>query len=352
MTAVTLHQTMSLTMPALKKYIIKSIVDVSPVYERIPFESQDQLTQTAPYISSLPTPTFRDINEAGSEISADFAQISNALSIYDNDIKIDPILEMQKNMVVDTRQAQVDAATKAFAFQLVEDYINGDPVNDNHRSFPGLRYQLQYDPRFNGQTANASGNSTEVVLTPGTVTDAQAQGFLYNLTKLISLIDPVYSPDPERNIAFITNNLFILQIAALLRQLKLWNVDRDQFDRKVNMYDGIPFLDAGYTPAGAVSGTQPAVGSKGNWVIGYDSESVVTNNGGNAYDKQTPIYAVHYEQNFQMGVQMQGLTVKDWQQTTSPYYKVVQLRWAVNPAAVWQKRALARLVGYNLSGTT
>jgi hypothetical protein len=126
-------------MPALKKYIIKSIVDVSPVYERIPFESQDQLTQTAPYISNLPTPTFRDINEAGSEISADFAQISNSLSVYDNDIRIDPILEMQKNMVMDTRQAQVDAATKAFAFQLVEDYINADPVNDNHRAFPGLR---------------------------------------------------------------------------------------------------------------------------------------------------------------------------------------------------------------------
>jgi hypothetical protein len=190
------------------------------------------------------------------------------------------------------------------------------------------------------------------VLTPGTVNDATAQGFLYNLTALISTVDPVYSPDPERNMAFITNNLFILQIAALLRQLKLWNVDRDQFDRKVNMYDGIPFLDAGFTPAGAVSGTRPAVGSKGNWVIGYDSEACVTNNGAQAYDKQTPIYLVHYEQNFQMGVQMQGLTVKDWQQTTSPYYKVVQLRWAVNPAAVWQKRAFSRLVGYNLSGTT
>lgn len=351
MTAITLHQQASLTMPALKKYVIQSIVNVSPVYERIPFENQDQLTQTAPYISNLPTPTMRHINEAGSEISADFAQISNALSIYDNDIKFDPIIEMQKGMVQNVRQAQVDAGTKAFAYQLVNDYINASPLVDT-RNFPGLRYQLQSDPRFNGQVVNATANATELVLTPGTVTDAQAQGFLYKLTELISTVEPVYSPDKQRNLAFITNNIFILQIAAILRQLKLWDVNRDQFDRKVNFFDGVPFLDAGFTPAGAVAGSRPAIGAQGGWVIGYDSESVATTNGGNAYTHQTPIYLVHYEKDYQMGVQMESLFVKDREQTTSPYYKVVQLRWTVNPAAVWQRRSLSRLVGYNLSGTT
>lgn len=351
MTAITLHQTQSLTMPALKKYIIKSIVDVSPVYERIPFENQDQLSQTAPYVSNLPNITMRHVNEAGSEVSADFAQISTAMSIYDVDIKIDPVLQLQKNMIMDPRQSQVDMVTKAYAYQLTEDYINADPDTDT-REFEGLRKQLQSNPRFNGQVVNASANATEVVITPGTVTDALAQGFLYNLTRLISTIDPVYKPDKQRNSAFITNNLMILQIAAMLRQLKLWNVSADQFDRKVDMYDGVPFLDAGFTPAGAVQGTIPAVGAKGNWVIGYDSESCVTTNGANAYTHQTPIYMVHYEQNYQMGVQMQGLTVKDREQTTSPYYRVVQLRWPVNPATTWQKRAISRLVGYNLSGTT
>ena len=141
MTAITLHQTQALTNPPLKKYVIKSIVDVSPVYERIPFENQDQLSQIAPYISNLPTPTQRDVNEAGQEISADFAQLASSLSIYDNDIKLDPVVEMQKNLVQDIRQSQVDAGTKAFAYQLTEDYVNADPTV-NHRNFMGLQYQL------------------------------------------------------------------------------------------------------------------------------------------------------------------------------------------------------------------
>lgn len=351
MTAITLHQQASLTMPALKKYIINTLVAVSPVGERIPYESQDQLSQTAPYISNLPTPTLRHVNEAGQEISADFAQISNALSIYDNTIKFDPVIEMQKNMVQNVRQSQVDWSTKAMAYQIVNDYINGNSLTDS-RAFDGLRQQLQENPRFYGQVVNASGNSTEVSLLPGSVTDAQAQGFLFKLTALDLTVDPVYSPDQTSSEAYITTGTFIITIAALLRQLKLWNVDKDQFDRKVGMFNGVPFLDAGFTPAGAVTGSIPAGGSQGNQVIGNDSESCSTTNGAFAYTNQTPIYKVRFGRDYQMGVQLQGLEVKDWQETTTPYYKSVQIRWIVNSAATWQKRAISRLVGFSPTGVT
>lgn len=350
MTAITLHQTQALTMPPLKKYVIKSIVDVSPVYERIPFENQDQLSQIAPYISNLPTPTFRDVNEAGQEISADFAQLASSLSIYDNDIKLDPVVEMQKNLVQDIRQSQVDAGTKAFAYQLVEDYINSDPTS-NHRKFMGLQYQLNSDIRFNGQVVNASTDTNEVVLKPGTVTDAQAQAFLYNLNNLRRKVDPVVKPEYTDNLCFITNSIAILQFQSILRQLKLLDYNKDQFDRQVFMYDGTPFLDAGFTPAGAVSGSDPAAKAKGNWVIGYDSVAPSTTNGANAYSNTTPLFCVHFAKDYAMGTQMGGLFVKDREQTTSPYYKVVQLRWVVNPATMWQKRSAAWMVGYNLSGS-
>lgn len=351
MTAVTLHQSQALTIPPLKKYVIKSIVDESPVYERIPFENQDQLSQIAPYISNLTAPSMRHVNEAGSEVSADFAQIATSLSIYDIDIKIDPVIQMQRNMIQDIRQSQVDAETRAFAYQLVEDYINADPTSDT-RKFMGLQYQLNKDPRFNGQVVNASANSSEVVLTPGTVTDAQAQGWLYNLNNLRRKVAPVVKPDATNHLAFITNSIYILQYGAMLRQLKLLDYNKDQFDRMVYMYDGTPFLDAGFTPAGAVGGEDPAAKAKGNWVIGYDSVAPSTDNGAQAYSNTTPLFCVHYGKDYAQGTQMQGLFVKDREQTTTPYYKVVQLRWVVNPATMWQKRSAAWMVGYNLSGST
>lgn len=350
MTAITLHQTQALTMPPLKKYVIKNLVDESPVYERIPFENQDQLSQLAPYMTNLTAPSMRHINEAGQEVSADFAQLANSLSIYDIDIKIDPVLEMQRNMIQDPRQSQVDAETRAFAYTLTDDFINADPTSDT-RKFQGIQYQLNSNPRFNGQVVNVSANTTEVVLTPGTVTDAQASAFLYNLNNLRRKVAPVVKPDATNNLAFITNGLYILQYGAMLRQLKLLDYNKDQFDRQVYSYDGTPFLDAGFTAAGAVDGSDPAAKAKGNWVIGYDSVAPATTNGAQAYSNTTPLFCVHFGKDFLMGTQMQGLMVKDREQTTSPYYKVVQLRWVVNPASMWQKRSAAWLVGYNLSGS-
>lgn len=351
MTAITLHQTQATTKTPLKSYVIKNLVDESPVYERIPFENQDQLSQLAPYVSNLAAPSMRHVNEAGSEVSADLAQLANSLSIYDIDIKIDPVLEMQKGMIQDPRQTQVDLETKAFAYQLTEDYINADPTS-NTREFQGLQYQLNSNPRFNGQVVNASGNSTEVVLTPGTVTDAQANGFLYNLNNLRRKVAPVVKPDYTNSLAFITNSIYILQYGSMLRQLKLLDYNKDQFDRQVFSYDGTPFLDAGFTPEGAVDGADPAAKAKGNWVIGYDSVAPSSTNGAQTYSHTTPLFCVRFGKDYALGTQMGGLFVKDREQTTSPYYKVVQLRWVVNPASMWQKRAAAWMVGYNLSGST
>jgi hypothetical protein len=348
---VTLHQTQALTMPPLKKYVVKTLVDESPVYERIPFENQDQLSQIVPYISNIKAPSMRNLNQAGSEALADFAQVANALSIYDIDIPLDPVILMQKNMIQDPRQAQIDAQTKAFAYQLVEDYINSVAVSNNGK-FDGLFTQLDSNPRFNGQVVNASANTAEVVLAPGTVTDAQAHGFLYNLNNLRRKVAPVVKPDATNNLCFISNSIYILQFGAILRQLKLLDYNRDQFDRQVYMYDGTPFLDAGFTPEGAVSGSDPSAGTKGNWVIGYDSYAPSTANGANAYDKTTPLACVHFGKDYAMGTQMQGLMVKDRERDTSPYYRVIQIRWVVNPATMWQRRSAAWLVGYNLSGTT
>lgn len=351
---VTLHEVASTTKPSLRNYVIQTIVDESPLVERIPFENQDQLSQSASYISSIPTPGLRHINEAGTEIKGTFAQRNNSLSILDDTIRVDPALEMQKGQIVNPKQAQIDLGSKAFGFRIAQLYVNGDPVSDTRESM-GIKALLNRDPLFGGQSVNASANATEVNLAVGTANDATLQTFLYKLDQLRMKVNPLLDYNSDRNAsqAFLTNGFFYMAISSYLRQLKLWDVNRDQFDRSFIRYMDIPFIDAGFTPAGAVNAEIPDGGQTGDYIIGLDSEGCDTDNGANAYTNQTPIYLIRFGKDYQMGSQLQGFMVKDHgQETTTPYYWNVQLFWPVNPSSVWQKRALARLVGYSPSGTT
>ena len=351
MTAITLHQLAALTQPKLQKYVINTLVAASPLAERIPYESTDQLTTTAPYTSSLPTPTFRKLNEAGSEISSDFSQVSRSVSIIDNDIKLDPVTDKLKT-IVDMRQQQITNASKAFGYFMVDKFVNGDITSDPYE-YDGIRRILQEDVRFNGQVINATANATEQSLLPGSASDANYLGFLHKLDLVQQLVEPVMKPDQLNNAAWITNSVFMLVVRAALRQLKMYNTTKDQFDRDVFEYGGVPFIDAGFSPAGALAGTLPAGGVASNLVIGNDVESVTTTNGGNAYTNQTPIYLDRFGRDFNMGLQVESLMVKDHgEQTATPHYRIIQLRWVGNPAVFWQKRSIARLVGFSPSGVT
>lgn len=353
---ITLHETMATTKPDLRNYIIKSIVEESLIAERIPFENQDQLSQAGAVVSSIPTPTLRHINEAGSEVRSTFAQRNNALSIIDNTIRIDPVLEMQKGIIGGgTRQQQVDLASRAIGYQIVDLWYNGDPADDI-REPAGIKKMLMSDPLFLGQTVNASANATEVNLAVGTATDAQLQLFLYKLEQLFMRVNPVFNRDDKNeSMALITNGFFALALSAYLRQLRLWNQSEDQFGRKLVSFRDVPIIDAGFTPNGAVNPDIPDGGEQGDYVIGLDNMSLAAaqNAGINAYTNTTPIILVRWGKDFQQGAQMGGFTVKDHgEENTTPYYHNVQMRWVVNPSAVWQKRALAWLVGYSPSGTT
>lgn len=358
MTAITMHQVLALETQPLKKYVINNMVEESTLFERIPYETVVALRSIVPYKTAIPTPTFRHVNEAGSELSSTYDQIERALSIIDNDVKIDPVLEMTKNNIVNPRQQQIDDASKAYAYRIVDKYINGSIVS-NDREWDGLQRQLDTNALFNGQTVNASADTNELQLVPGTASDATWRGFQYKLDLTWRLVQPVLKPMKASqanfegdSAAWITNSFAYLAIVAGLRQLKVYDQNADQYERQLPTYQGVPFIDPGFNETGAITGSFPAAGAQGTLVIGYDSEATTAANGANVYDKQTPIYLVRFGKNYNLGMQLRGLEIKDHgEEKATPHYHIVQLRWVLNPAAMWQKRAAARLVGCNFSGT-
>lgn len=352
MTAITVQQMTPLQTTNMGKFVIDTAVRESPIFRRLMFEQSDALSMIGPYLANIPTPTYRHVNEAGSEISADFAQIAYALSIMDNDIKIDPVLNRVGNVIQNTRRAQIEESVKAVAYLTVDKFFNGD-ITSNAREPEGIKRRLGEDLRFSGQTQNATANSTELNLAVGTAADADYRTFFHKINQAMSLIN-LGGGLPKDGVAIIATNWnALLTLEAAAKQLRLYNVNQDQYSREFQEYKGFPILDAGWTPAGAVAGSFPAGGVAGDLIIGNDSEAVTTTNGGFAYDKQTPIYFIRLGDRYTAGLQMGPMqTIDHGQQTASPHYYIYQILWVNNPAVFWQKRAASRLVGCNFSGVT
>lgn len=343
---ITLQQELAVEQPKIRAAIIQTLVEVSPLARRVPMESTGNLNITATYISDIPTITPRFINEAASEVSVSHSQIQRALAIMENYIDIDPVLLDNSNQFQKIDVAQSQGVVQSMAFKFVDLYVNGDPVSNNPRDPVGMKRALGEDPRFNGQTINATANSTELNLAVGTAADADYRNMFNLFNQTLARVN-------NKADIFLTNWNAILTIEAAAKQLRLFNTAADQYDREIMVYKGTSWIDAGWKASGAVAGSYPAGGVAGDLVIGNDSEAVTATNGGNTYDKQTPIYAIRFGADYQMGLQQVPMTVKTGIQTTvSPFYLRTMIRWVIDPAAMFQKRSAARLVGCNFSGVT
>jgi hypothetical protein len=343
MAAVTLVEELALEMPKLRKGIIKTLVEVSPFGRRIPLETTGALSVPVTYLSGIPTASLRFINEAAGTQKAAFTQLVENLAIFDTDIDIDPVLLANKNQIQRLDVAETQAKIQAMAYDLVEYAINGDPVTVNARDPRGLKRSLGEEPRFNGQTLNASASAVEAETRVGTATDGNFRTFFHNVNQLLTRVDNKAS-------CLLTNNQMVLTLWAAAQQLKLFATTKDSYDEEIQVYRNAPIIDSGWKSSGAVEGNFAAAGQAGDQIIGNDSEAVTATNGGNLYTNQTPIYAVRFGPEHYMGLQQEALREHVFGETeASPHYFRTNIRWVVHPAAMFQKRAAARLVGHAVS---
>lgn len=341
---ITLVEELALEQPKLRKGIISTLVEESAFARRLPLETTGALQVPVVYLSGIPTLSLRFLNEAVGEQKATWAQVVETLHIFDADIDIDPVLLDNKNQVQRLDVAETQAKVTAMAYDLCDMAINGDPTADA-RQPRGLRRSLDKEPRFYGQTVNATGNATELNCIVGSATDSNYRLMLHKLNETLARVD-------NRASAILVNNQCLLTLWAALQQLRLFNTAADQYDREILVYRGVPIIDMGWKSSGAVEGAFAAAGQQGDQVIGNDSESVSTDNGGNAYSNQTPIYVVRFGPEHMLGLQQTPLRVKTFGEThSSPHYFRTNVRWVVHPAALFQKRAAARLVGCAFSVT-
>lgn len=342
---VTLLDELALEQPKLRKGIIQTLVEAVMLQDRVPYETVGNLQVPVTYLSGIPTVPLRHINEASTKVQASHGQLVETLHIFDTDIDIDPVLAANKNQIQPIEVVETQATVKALGFRVNDLTINGDPTSDAREPM-GLKYRLMNDVRFNGQTVNADSNTTPVGVSPAAA-DANLLTLLNKMDELLYLLEPT-----AKGVVILVNRQFMLAIWAALRKLKLYDTTRDQFDREIAVYKGVPILDIGFKPSAAITGQPDAAAAAVNQIIGNNADTP-TGGGSNAYTASNVMYAMRLGEDYVMGLQQEPMRVKPLGETPdSPHYIRTNIRWVMTPIAPFQKRAIARFVGFDTNATT
>jgi hypothetical protein len=272
-----------------------------------------------------------------------------SLNIIDTDIDIDPVLVAIKNQITPIEVAQTKAVVASIGYRINDLFVNGDPLSDA-REPRGIKVRLRDDPRLLGQTVNCSANATPIDVKPATIAASAVNAYIF-----LNKIDELLATVPNTSFMLMGRQA-TLAFWSMLRAAKLLDVTKDQFERQIGSYRGVPFLDPGFKPVAAISGSTDAVAADTNQILGNDADVFTAGadpgvgNGANAYAHSNIVYAVRTGDDYLASLQLEPLRVKALGETeASPHYVRTNIRWVVNPCAPMQKRCVARLIGFTVA---
>lgn len=322
--------------------------------DRIKWQDTKNLTELITYISGVPAPSFRSLNEAPSEVKATWAQTNETVKILEVDIVVDPVLLMV-NSIQNVETANAEAVVKSIGYFVNQMLVLGDSSTDIEQP-DGLLRRLRSDARFSGQTVNATSDTTKLDITPTTGVDSERWKYLAKLDELIGVMGGVNGGESVQGLNFLCSAQLERGNWDMVRRLRAFDTTKDQFDRTYSTHRSIPFIDPGFKPANAVLGTFDSAGAtSGAQIISNDgdgagtSEVVISGNGANNYSTSTSLYCVKFDGDFFSGLQLAPLKVRHLGESVdNPHKSKVNIRWPFGFAAL-QKRSMARLVGLDVS---
>ena len=241
MAGITLAQLAQVESDPMKKWIELNILRECKVMERLPFENVSSLQVRAAFWETLPTGgTWRSVNEGYT--SAEDGQIGDAweaLYGFGGDITFDTVLEKVKNTIKDPVQMQMEGKLKSMALDWNYAFINGDQATDP-KQFNGLKKRVSLLP--SRQTVYMTAASTDAPYDP---TAAAA-----NARHALSKFSQAWRYCNAGNVNMILCNedwiLGFSRILALLQSAGNYlDVTKDEYDREVVSYRGVPFIDMG-----------------------------------------------------------------------------------------------------------
>src|SRR6185436_15964861 len=157
--ALTLSESAKLSQDMLQRGVIETIIEESPVFDRLPFITVEGNSFKYNQESTLPNANFFAVNATWTEGTATFTQQTASLAILGGDADVDNFIERSRSNLNDQRAIQTLLRAKSVARKFEDSFITGDVTVDSN-SFRGLRTLAAA-----GQTLTAGANGAALSLT-------------------------------------------------------------------------------------------------------------------------------------------------------------------------------------------
>jgi HK97 family phage major capsid protein len=297
MLALTLAESAKLSQDMLQRGVIETIIEESPVLDRLPFITVEGNSFKYNQENTLGGASFYAVNAVWAEGTATFTQKTANLSILGGDADVDNFIQRTRSNLQDQRAIQTQLKAKSVARKFEDTFIIGDVTTDSN-AFDGLRRLT-----VSGQALTAGAN-----------------GAALTLAMLDQLIDLVKGGKPD--LLMMSKRTRRKLKSLLVASAHYVEQGSDQFGRQVMFYDGIPVEVSDFQPDTETQGTETAASS---------------------------IYAIHFsEADGLVGLQNGDIETVDVGQLETKDAARVRIRWYVG-LALLRDSAISRLQGLNAS---
>ena len=214
--ALTLSESAKLSNDVLVAGVVETIIQESPVLQRLPFIEVVGNSLTYNRENVAPTAAFHSVGGTWTESTPTFTQVAATLKILGGDADIDNFLKATRSNIQDLEAAVVQLKAKALQTKFEDTFVNGDRTADAN-AFDGI----------------------DKLSTTGQTVAMGTNGATLTLDKLDEAIDKVKAGKPH---LLLMSRRSRRKLTALSRATGSGMVvsDRNEFGQMVEYYDGIP----------------------------------------------------------------------------------------------------------------
>lgn len=313
--------------------VLRGILEPGEVWDKLPVKKVSSLEVRNRRWKSLPTPAFAHISDSYGSGGGKTEAISYGLKILGHDLDIPKVFDEETDHIVDPKALQTEMVLTSISYLLNYQLFNGDEAT-SPAGFDGLkRISADLNSRQNLDASASSpiSGATTLDVRNGGADSATRQAFLDLLTKAHRRLERDSSTSSGPTTSFpsammvMNENMYDL-VEAMIRREGLLRVTTDQFDRTVNQWRNMPFVDAGFADMDGAA-----------YVIANDHDVP------GAGTKTTSIYFLLLDPDKHIGVlQTRGLDVrKIGELQTAPVIRY-RIDWTLG-IVVWGRRSMVRL---------
>lgn len=220
--AVTLLESAKGTRDVLRKAVVKTIVERSPILQYLPIKLIKGSAYRFVQESALPTVDFRAVGGSYTASEGSTKPRAETLSILGGEVKIDRFIVKTQGNLIDEKAKQFDMKARALALKVDETFFEGD-ADQFVNQFNGLRKRIMND------------------LDSSCRIDAGTGGATLTLNMLDELIDAVVGDVTGKHL--FMNKWLRRKISQLVRDQSgfyRYEIRPDSFGKMVAHYNDVP----------------------------------------------------------------------------------------------------------------